>query len=80
MDTQEVLKSLVDLTPLAKAIIVAFGVTGPAIGIGLIFSKVAEGTARNPEAGTKILINAIIGAGMVEIFGLASIGLFFVFG
>ena len=76
MDT-DTLKTVLDLTPVAKAIIVALGVMGPAIGIGLIFSKAAEGTARNPEASNKIFMTAIIGAGMVEIFGLASIGLFF---
>ncbi len=62
---------------LAKAIIVAIGVTGPAIGVAMIFAKSIDGMARNPEASGKIIPFMFIGAGMVELFGLASIGLFF---
>jgi F0F1-type ATP synthase membrane subunit c/vacuolar-type H+-ATPase subunit K len=35
---------------LAKAIMVGFGVLGPALGLGMIFSKALEGISRNPEA------------------------------
>lgn len=68
---------LVDLKPLAKALIVSLGVFGPAVGIGLVFSKGLEGISRNPEAAGKITPWLLIGAGMIELFGLASIGLFF---
>ncbi|PID83303.1 F0F1 ATP synthase subunit C [Candidatus Campbellbacteria bacterium] len=73
----DAVSQLADLTPLAKALIVGFGVFGPALGIGLIFSKGLEGISRNPEAAGKITPWLLIGAGMVELFGLASIGLFF---
>ena len=62
---------------LAPALLVALGVTGPAFGVAMIYSKAAEGTARNPEASGKILTVAIIGGALVELFGLAAIGLFF---
>lgn len=62
---------------LAKAIIIGLGVLGPAIGVAMIFSKSIDGMARNPEASGKIIPFMFIGAGMVELFGLASIGLFF---
>lgn len=50
----EVAKSAGDLAVLAKAIIIGFGVMGPAIGLGLIFSKGLEGISRNPQAAGKI--------------------------
>lgn len=73
----EAVSQLIDLTPLAKALIVSLGVFGPAVGIGLVFSKGLEGISRNPEAAGKITPWLLIGAGMIELFGLASIGLFF---
>ena len=66
-----------EYTDLAKAIIVGFGVLGPALGLGMIFSKALEGISRNPEAANKITPWMILGAAMVELFGLAAIGLFF---
>jgi F0F1-type ATP synthase membrane subunit c/vacuolar-type H+-ATPase subunit K len=39
-----------EYTELAKGIIVGFGVLGPALGLGMIFSKALEGISRNPEA------------------------------
>lgn len=62
---------------LAKAIIIGFGVMGPAIGLGMIFSKGLEGISRNPQAVGKITPWLLMGAGMVELFGLAAIGFFF---
>jgi len=43
-----------EYTQLAQAIIVGFGVLGPALGLGMIFSKGLEGISRNPEAAGKI--------------------------
>lgn len=39
---------------LAKAIIIGLGVMGPALGVGMIFSKGLEGISRNPQAAGKI--------------------------
>ena len=44
-----------ELKVLAQAIIVGFGVLGPAIAIGMIFSKGLEGLSRNPEAMSKYI-------------------------
>jgi len=62
---------------LAKALIVGLGVAAPAIGVAMVFSKSLEGIARNPEASGKIVPFMFVGAGMIELFGLAAIGLFF---
>ena len=62
---------------LAPALLVGIGVTGPAIGVALIYAAAANGTSRNPDASGKILTVAIIGGALVELFGLAAIGLFF---
>jgi len=62
---------------LAPALLVALGVTGPALGVAWIYSAAAAGTSRNPDASGKILTVAIIGGALVELFGLAAVGLFF---
>ncbi len=72
--------SLIELGVLAKAVIIGFGVLGPAIGLGLIFSKGLEGISRNPQAAGKLIPWMLVGAGMVELFGLAAIGFFFLLG
>jgi F0F1-type ATP synthase membrane subunit c/vacuolar-type H+-ATPase subunit K len=43
----------------------------------MIFSKALEGISRNPEAMGKYIWLVFVGAGMVELFGLAAIGFFF---
>ena len=67
-----------DLTVIAKAIIVGLGVLGPAIAIGMIFSKGLEGISRNPDAMAKYIWVIFVGAAMVELFGLAALGYFFI--
>lgn len=66
-----------DMAVLAKALIISLGVFGPAIGVGLVFSKGLEGISRNPQAAGKITPLMLMGAGMIELFGLAAIGFFF---
>ena len=51
---------------LAMAIAVAFGVFGPAIGIGMIVSKALEAIGRNPEASGKVVTNMFIGIAFTE--------------
>jgi len=70
-------KIILDLGTLAKALVLAFGVFGPAIGISVIFSKAFEAMARNPEVSGKITPFMFIGAGMVELFGIMAIVAFF---
>jgi F-type H+-transporting ATPase subunit c len=50
--------------------IAALGVTGPAIGVGNIASKMLEGAARQPEHTGSLFTNAIIFAGMAEALGI----------
>lgn len=59
--------------------IMAFGMLGAAIGIGLIFSAAAAGVARNPSADNKIFKTALIGAVFAELMGLFSfVGIFII--
>lgn len=48
----------------------ALGVTGPAIGVGNVASKMLEGAARQPEHTGALFTNAIIFAGMSEALGI----------
>jgi F-type H+-transporting ATPase subunit c len=50
----------------AKGLAVAFAAIGGAIGIGLLGSKAAEATGRNPGAATPVLTIAIILAALIE--------------
>jgi F-type H+-transporting ATPase subunit c len=52
--------------------LVALGMAGAAIGVGLIFSAAAQGVARNPVAEPKIFKMAILGAVFAEFMGLLS--------
>lgn len=62
--------------------LLALGMLGAAVGIGLIFSALLNGIARNPSMQKQLFTNALIGAALAELMGLASIGiaLIFVFG
>lgn len=58
--------------------IMAFGMMGAAIGIGLIFGGATQGVARNPSAEGKIFKTAIIGAVFAELMGLLAFAGIFV--
>ena len=49
-----------------KAIAVGLAALGGGIGIGVLGSKAAEATGRNPGAATPILVTSIILAALVE--------------
>ena len=55
-----------NLVPMAKAIAIALGAIGPAIGIGMIGSKAMEAIGRNPEAASKILVPMLLAAAFAE--------------
>jgi len=55
--------------------LMSLGMLGAAIGIGLIFSAMITGAARNPAMEGKLLKYAFIGAALAEFMGLAAIGL-----
>lgn len=55
-----------DKMEFTKAFAVALAAIGAAIGIGLLGSKAAEATGRNPGAATPILVISIILAALME--------------
>lgn len=55
-----------ELTPLAKAAVMALGAVGPAISIGWIGSKAMESIGRNPEASGKILVPMLLACAFAE--------------
>lgn len=48
----------------------AFGMLGAAIGVGLVFSALLQGIARNPGAQKQMMTPAFIGAAFAEFMGL----------
>lgn len=50
-----------------------FGLTGAAIGIGLIFSSYISGVSRNPALQPQLFSIAIFGFALVESLGLFSL-------
>jgi F-type H+-transporting ATPase subunit c len=52
--------------------LVAFGMLGAAIGVGMIFSAAAQGIARNPASENRVFKVAILGAALAEFMGLLS--------
>ncbi len=50
----------------AVAIAMGLGAIGPGIGIGFLFGKGLEAIGRNPQAGSQIQINMILGAAFTE--------------
>jgi F-type H+-transporting ATPase subunit c len=58
---------------IATALAVGLGMIGPGIGIGILFSRAAEGVARNPDAQGKIFTMAIIGAAFAEALGILAL-------
>ena len=59
---------------------IGFGVAvaGGAIGDGLVFSRLVEGVARQPEAQGRLLPLAFIGVGIVEALPIISLVLFLI--
>ncbi len=55
-----------ELTPFAKAIVMALGAVAPALSIGKIGSKAMESIGRNPEAAGKILVPMLLACAFAE--------------
>ncbi|OGI45892.1 ATP synthase F0 subunit C [Candidatus Nomurabacteria bacterium GWB1_40_6] len=55
-----------ELTPFAKAVVMAVGAVAPAISIGWIGSKAMESIGRNPEAAGKILVPMLLSCAFAE--------------
>ena len=59
---------------------IGFGVAvaGGAIGDGLVFSRLVEGVARQPEAQGRLMSLAFIGVGIVEALPIITLVLFLI--
>ena len=69
----EVIGSVVNLAPLAKALAIGLSAIGAGLGIGMIGGRAMEGIGRNPEAVGKILVPMLIASAFAEavaIYGL----------
>lgn len=58
---------------LSTALVVAVGMIGPAIGIGMLVSKALEAIGRNPEAAGKIQTSMFIGIAFTEALAIFAI-------
>jgi len=55
-----------ELSTIAKAIVMGIGAVGPALAIGMIGSKAMESIGRNPEAAGKILVPMLLACAFAE--------------
>ena len=51
---------------LAKALTIAIGGFGPALGIGMTASKAMESIGRNPESADKLFVPLLLGMAFAE--------------
>ncbi len=72
--------TLMEITGSLGVVGYGLGAIGPGIGIGIIFGKVIEGTARQPEARGAMMGTAWIGFALTEALAIIGIALAFVFG
>lgn len=56
----------------------AIGLIGAAIGVGLVFSSLLQGIARNPAAKSQLMTPAYIGAAFAEFMGLLAFVMIFI--
>lgn len=70
----------VDINPGLAVIGYGLGAIGGGIGVGLIFSAVISGTARQPEAQSKLMGIAFTTFALVEVLALLGFVLFFLAG
>ncbi|MBK6758407.1 MAG: F0F1 ATP synthase subunit C [Moraxellaceae bacterium] len=75
------METVIGLTAIAAAILIAFGALGTAVGFGLLGGKFLEGVARQPELAPQLQVKMFIVAGLLDAVPMIGmgIGLFFVF-
>lgn len=66
-----------NLDVLGKGLMLAFGVFGPALGIGFIGGSYLQAVGRNPET-AKSFGQALVFVAVVELFGLLSFASLFI--
>ena len=50
--------------------VIGYGLASPGLGLGILFGKAMESTARQPEVSGKIQMIMFIGLALVEVLGL----------
>jgi F-type H+-transporting ATPase subunit c len=55
-----------DILPLATAVLVGLGALGSCLGVGIVGSKLMEGSARQPELMNELQTRFFVVAGMVD--------------
>lgn len=75
------METVIGLTAIAAAILIAFGALGTAVGFVLLGGKFLEGVARQPELAPQLQVKMFIVAGLLDAVPMigVGIGLFFVF-
>lgn len=73
----DLLAETINVTVIAKGILLGFGGIGPAIAIGLIGAAYMNGVSRNPEA-DKFFGKLFVFIGLAEVFGILAILGFFI--
>lgn len=73
MDTGKAL--LLGLSAIAAGLMLGLGALGAGIGDGLVSSKTVEGTARQPEAGGRLLTLMFISVGIIEALPVIALGI-----
>ena len=62
--------TLAQVTGSLSVIGYGLGTLGPGLGLGILFGKAMESTARQPEVSGKIQMIMFIGLALVEVLGL----------
>lgn len=78
MSAIQIAQAAADTNPGLALIGYGLGAIGPGIGVGLIFSAVINGTARQPEAQSKLMGIAWQTFVLVEVLALIGLVLFFI--
>ena len=73
MDTGKAL--ILGLSAIAAGLMLGLGALGAGIGDGLVSSKTVEGTARQPEAGGRLLTLMFISVGIIEALPVIALGI-----
>lgn len=71
-------QNAVDINPGLSLIGYGLGAIGPGIGVGLIWAAVINGTARQPEAQSKLMGIAWMTFVLVEVLALIGLVFFFI--
>ena len=78
MSAIQIAQEAVNTNPGLALIGYGLGAIGPGVGVGLIFAAVINGTARQPEAQSKLMAIAWQTFVLVEVLALIGLVLFFI--